>query len=490
VRGTLTAAAIGVPQPTVQWQHLVTGSWTDIAGATGPSVLPTDPSGTEYRAVFSNLAGTAITAPASDTVSSTGDLPPVLLVAPTDRQVPAGTGASFTSMAGGTPAPTVQWQRSADGTHWTDITGASSSTLVTTALTTADSGMQYRAVFRSTGGTAISPPATVAVVGPDPVAPAVSVQPASQQAQMGAGATFTAAASGVPAPAVQWQTESDGRWTDIPGATADTLVLNSVAAAMQGTSYRAVFSNGSGSATSDVARLAVYQPLAVATATLPAATAGVPFSLQLRASGGPQGPRFWYLPAGSVLPPGLMVSPTGLLSGIPTAAGEFTFTVDVGDPAQATFTLVIAAAPTTGSTGTSTTTSGTSTTTASGTTSGTVTTKPSTGTTSRTTGVAASTGTPGTASSSATVTTSATESNAASSTGTSGSVVATSSGSSSSSSGSSPTGSGSSSTGSGSALSYTGLPAISELLAALGLLALGGLLLLAGARRRRRARHG
>ncbi len=480
--GAFTAAASGVPAPSVQWQHRVGGTWTSITGATTGSLVPHDASGTAYRAVFSNPAGTAITTTATFTTG--GDRPPVLMLSPQDQRVAAGSTATFTSLAGGSPAPTVQWQRSTDGTTWSDVPGATSSTFVTASLTAADDGTRYRAVFTSGGAAAISLPATLSVTGPDPIGPTVTTQPSSQQAEVGSDATFTAVAAGVPAPTVQWQTETDGSWADIPGATAATLVLHFVTAGMQGGSYRAVFSNGSGSVTSDVARLAVYQPLAVTTAALPGATAGAPYSAQLRASGGPEGARPWYLPAGSSLPPGLTLSPSGLLSGTPTVAGRFTFTVAVGDPAQATLTLVVAAAaPPTTTGGGTTTTGGATTTTSSGNATGS-----SPGAT--TGGTASQTAAPDSTTSPVTTT---------GSTGGGGSATGASSGSGRAGASTADHGvSGAATSASAGAvgpggdrpgLSYTGVPAISDLLSAIGLVLLGGLFLLAGSRRRRRGRH-
>lgn len=78
-------------------------------------------------------------------------------------------------------------------------------------------------------------------------------------------------------------------------------------------------------------------------AQLPSAVPNVPYSQTLVAAGG-AGPYQWALTAGN-LPPGLNLSPTGVLSGTPTTAGTFTFQATVTDSAGATavrqFTLVV-----------------------------------------------------------------------------------------------------------------------------------------------------
>jgi hypothetical protein len=78
----------------------------------------------------------------------------------------------------------------------------------------------------------------------------------------GSDATFTATADGSPAPTIQWQfaPERNGPWTDIPGATQPTLVVTASDTAGDmfalGNTYRAVFTNATGIATSRPARLA------------------------------------------------------------------------------------------------------------------------------------------------------------------------------------------------------------------------------------------
>ena len=64
-------------------------------------------------------------------------------------------------------------------------------------------------------------------------------------------------------------------------------------------------------------------------ASLPAAVVGVPYSATLQAVGG-KAPLTWTVVAGS-LPTGLTLSSGGLLSGTPSAIGNFAFTVGVSD---------------------------------------------------------------------------------------------------------------------------------------------------------------
>lgn len=80
-------------------------------------------------------------------------------------------------------------------------------------------------------------------------------------------------------------------------------------------------------------------PVTISPATLPAGTVGASYSQVITAAGGSG---FGYLFTSGTLPAGLTLSPGGVLTGTPAAAGTSTFTVVV------TYTLTINAAPLTG----------------------------------------------------------------------------------------------------------------------------------------------
>lgn len=73
-------------------------------------------------------------------------------------------------------------------------------------------------------------------------------------------------------------------------------------------------------------------PLAIVTATLPDGMAGQPYNVQLLAAGGTL-PFKWSVVLGS-LPPGVSLNAdTGMMAGIPTQDGEYSFTAEVTDSA-------------------------------------------------------------------------------------------------------------------------------------------------------------
>ncbi len=84
------------------------------------------------------------------------------------------------------------------------------------------------------------------------------------------------------------------------------------------------------------------RPPAITTSQLPAATVGRPYRAVLTATGG--GAPDWSLAPGGQLPAGLALSRGGMLSGTPTRAGQYRFTVTVGGGVKATLVLTVCAA--------------------------------------------------------------------------------------------------------------------------------------------------
>ncbi len=90
-------------------------------------------------------------------------------------------------------------------------------------------------------------------------APLIATQPADLSVFTNQAATFTAAASGTPAPTVQWMVKAVGStvFIKIGGANNPTLTLSAVTVLMSGNRYRANFTNSSGHAVTRAALLTV-----------------------------------------------------------------------------------------------------------------------------------------------------------------------------------------------------------------------------------------
>ena len=182
---------------------------------------------------------------------------PQITTQPQDQTTCVNGTVTFTAAASGTPTPTVQWQFSTDnGATWSNISGATSTSLSIQA-NASDNGTRFRAVFTNSSGSVATNAATLTVN----TAPTITTQPANKSVAAGTTATFTAAASGRPTPTVQWQVSDDNgaTWSNLAGETSTTLSFTAQSGD-NGKQYRAVFSNGCGTATTNAATLTVTTP--------------------------------------------------------------------------------------------------------------------------------------------------------------------------------------------------------------------------------------
>ncbi len=239
---TFTVEAIGTAPLTYQWQK----NGVNIAGATSASY--TTPSntlsdiGTAYRCVVTNSLGSAISNPATVTVSSTA---PTISVHPFNRNIIEGQTATFSVTASGTAPLLYQWQK-----NGVDIAGANSSSYTTPPAVLADSSSIFRCVIINSAGGVTSNGARLTVNG---IAPVVTANPADALVAVGKTATFTVEAAGSAPLSYQWQ--KDG--VIIPDATGPSYTTMPATLSDNGAAYRCVVSNTVASATSNAAMLTV-----------------------------------------------------------------------------------------------------------------------------------------------------------------------------------------------------------------------------------------
>jgi alpha-tubulin suppressor-like RCC1 family protein len=262
---TFTAAASGYPATTVQWQVSTDGgvTFSPVSGATSDTLNIADTTvaenGNEYEAVFTNgTSPNATTDPA--TLSVSPDVIPGIITNPLNQSVYEGQTASFSAAASGTPTPSVRWQVSVNGgSTWIDsaVTSTTISGMPPAYLDYMD-GWEFRAVFTNLAGSATTNAATLTVL--PAIAPVVTTDPINQSVAPGGTASFSAAASGTPTPTVQWQVSVNGGSTWIDTAVTSTTITGMPPAYlgyMNGWEFRAVFTNGGGSATTTAATLTV-----------------------------------------------------------------------------------------------------------------------------------------------------------------------------------------------------------------------------------------
>jgi hypothetical protein len=251
-----TPAQLAVMVDLIGW-----GAANFYEGVVGPTTSVTTAAlrgGGGHTETDNNASDFSTGAPNPRTTASPLNILPTITQQPTDQTVIDGQPATFSAAASGSPAPSVRWQRSTDGgTAWSDIPGATSTTLTFTA-TAPQSGHRYRAAFTNSAGATVFTNAAVLTVN---VPPAITQQPTDQTVIDGQPATFSAAASGSPAPSVTWQESSDGgaTWSDIPGATSTTLTFTATAP-QSGYRYRAAFTNSAATVSTNAAVLTVDPP--------------------------------------------------------------------------------------------------------------------------------------------------------------------------------------------------------------------------------------
>ena len=258
---TFTAAAGGVPAPSVQWEVSTGGgaSYSPVPDGTGDSLTVSDvslaQSGDEYEAVYSNgVSPDATSSPAVLTVLPA--VAPVVTLNPTDVSVVVGEPVTFSAGASGTPAPTVEWQVSIDGGKtWVPAPALQTPTFTGTPPAFLN-GWEFRAVFSNGGGSATTTAATLTLL--PAIAPVITTQPVSRTIPAGGTVTFSAGASGTPAPTVEWQVSIDGGKTWVPAPALQTPTFTGTPPAfLNGWEFRAVFSNSGGSAVTDPASLTI-----------------------------------------------------------------------------------------------------------------------------------------------------------------------------------------------------------------------------------------
>lgn len=314
---SFTAAASGSPTPTYQWNF----NGGAISGATSASyTISSVQSGNagNYSVTASNSAGNAASNTATLTVNAATSAP-TMTTNPTSQTVTAGSSATFTAAASGSPTPTYQWNFNGGA-----ISGATSASYTISSAQSGNAG-NYTVTATNSIGSATSNVATLAVT-PAGSLPVVNTQPVSQSMALGSTVVFSVDATN--ATSFQWKLNG----ISLPGKTNAVLVIPNLAATNAG-NYTCVVFNGSTSVTTTAATLTA--------GNFSAADTGHLVNVSVLSMAGPGSK---VLTVGAVIGPAgftsslpLVVRAVGPTLGLPAAQGGFDVPGVLADPVLTVF---------------------------------------------------------------------------------------------------------------------------------------------------------
>jgi hypothetical protein len=273
---------------------------------------------------------------------------PTISTPPAALAVTEGQSASFSVVAGGSAPLVYEWRR-----NGSSIAGASAASYTLAAATLADDAAAFSVVVSNSAGS-ITSSAAVLTVNPLAVNPTITAQPAPVVVTAGGNASFTATASGAPAPTLRWFIDGGVDLIDGPGAGplagatiagagTSTLMLGTVPQAASGLQLRLRASNTAGAAESTAAALTVNAASVAPSITSPptalSIAAGGNASFTVAASGTPMPSLQWLIASGADLADG---AGSGALTGA-TIAGAGTATLTLSNVPQTANGLLLAA---------------------------------------------------------------------------------------------------------------------------------------------------
>ena len=236
---SFAVTATGTAPVSYQWQR----NGVNISGVTAASyniaAVKFNDSGTTFRVVVLNSAGSMTSANAALTVNAVA---PVITSQPASQAVTVndGSASSFSVVATGSAVLLYRWQRMPAGGSFADVNGATSATYTfVTALT--NESDQYQVIVSNSAGTVTSNPFILHVT---PVGLLITTQPVSQHVSQGMPVTFTVVASGSGVLTYQWQRmPAGGVFADVPGATSSTYSFTAQVT-NDGDQYQVAVNNG------------------------------------------------------------------------------------------------------------------------------------------------------------------------------------------------------------------------------------------------------
>jgi len=247
--GSFTVTTTGYPNATLTESGTLPTGLTFADQGNGSAKISGTASGAGGNYPITVTANNGYSPNATQTLTLVVGQPPAFTSGST-ATFTIGTAGSFTVTTSGVPTVSTITE---SGTLPAGVTFADNGNgTATIAGTPTGTGSTYPVTLTATNG--VSPNATQNLTIQVNQAPAVTTNPTDQTVSPGNPVTFTAAASGVPTPTVQWQVSTDGgtSFSNIAGATSTSYTFTT-STSDDGHQYRAVFTNVAGTATSTAA---------------------------------------------------------------------------------------------------------------------------------------------------------------------------------------------------------------------------------------------
>ena len=236
----------------LNWQSSPDNSaWSDLGSTANPYGTGNLTAMTYFRAVVQNSPCTVAYSTAAQVTVNPVVTPAVSVSANPGTTICAGTAVTFTATpVNGGSTPSYVWKKNSV------IVGGSGNSYTDSGLANGDT---IDCQLTSNAGCA-APTTAIAsqLLMTVNAAPSLSVAPTNLTVCAGAAVSWTAAATGSPAPAIQWQVSSNGggTWNTITGATNSTYGFTA-GIGNNGNQYQALLSNTCGVVAAGPATLTV-----------------------------------------------------------------------------------------------------------------------------------------------------------------------------------------------------------------------------------------
>lgn len=322
-----TASGLGSNNATITWTGIGPGGYTY-----SQSTVTTSTNKTDNQTISGLAPGTyTFTAKVSDNYYTPATNQQTLTIVVYPKSVSGTLSASPSMVCSGSTSTltlsgytgSIQWQQSADNSTWSNISGATSATYITSAITSAT---YYRAIVTSGEcSSAISNTARVIIS-----TPVITTQPVNTEGCAGSTVSYTVATS-TPGTTYQWQV-NNGSWNlcsndgyYFSGVTTSILQISNLPTYMGAYKFRVILTNNSCSVTSNEVTLTVDSPPMVTTSylaqTLCQNTPAAPFSISASSGSGTISSYQWYSKAtNDVQSGGILIAGATSASYIPSTS--------------------------------------------------------------------------------------------------------------------------------------------------------------------------